>query len=140
MVLSLAVVVHAEGDLRALRKLSERGRTTTGVVRSIWRGRRSSVTVEFGADGQAHTGASWSLGPPNPPIQQLRIGQTVSVWYLPEDPEVVALGDPPQLLKLTGRVTSFIVGLLFVSILGSTWIFTRLQRRRAARPSRGVAP
>jgi len=134
MLLSLAVVAHAEGDLRALRRLVEHGRTTTGVVRSIWRGRSSSVTVEFAVDDQTHTVASGRFGPPNPPIQQLRVGQPVAVWYLPDDPGVVALGDPPQLLRRTGRVVSFIVGLLLVSILGSAWILTRLQRGRAARP------
>ena len=127
MLLSVAVVAHADGDLKALRRLGERGRATTGVVRSIWRGRSSSVTVEFAVDGRTHTVASGRFGPPNPPIQVLRVGQQIAVWYLPEDPEVIALGDPPQLLRLTGRVVSFIIGLLFVSILGSTWILTRLR-------------
>jgi hypothetical protein len=134
MVLSLAVVAHAEGDLRELRRFTERGRTTRGLVRSIWRGRSSSVTVEFTVDAGTHTVRSGRIGPPNPPIQQLRVGQPVQVWYLPEDPGVVALGDPPRLLRLAGRALSFVVGLLLVTILGSTWILSRLQGARATGP------
>jgi hypothetical protein len=134
MLMSLAVVAHAEGDLRELRRLGERGRTTTGRVRSIWRGRSSSVTVEFAVDARTHTVRSGRVGPPNPPIQQLGVGQLVEVWYLPDDPGVIALGDPPRLRRLAGRALSFVIGLLLVSLVGSTWILTRLQRRRAASP------
>ena len=39
-------------------------------------------------------------GPPNPPLEQLSIGQSLAIYYDPEHPEDSVLGDPKPIFKI----------------------------------------
>lgn len=100
--LTLLVVVLIGGGHRTLRKLSDHGRRTTGIVRSIHPGRSWWVLVDFEVDGQRRSVQSRLLGNPNPRLSNLQVGQPVALWYLPEDPDTASIGEPRRLMRGDG--------------------------------------
>src|SRR5215470_13039904 len=91
--LTFVVFTLIGGDVRALSKLADHGRRTTGVVRSIQLGRSWSVTVEFETEAQHRAVQSRFLGKPNQRLSELRVGQSVLTWFLPEDPDTASVGN-----------------------------------------------
>jgi hypothetical protein len=130
--LTLVVFAVTGGGNRILAKLSDHGRPTTGIVRSIRLGRSWWVIVEFEADGEKRSIQSRFLGKPNPRLSELRVGQPVAMWYLPEDPSAASIGNPRWLRRRdsTAAIATVVGFLLWIGVLRA-WASLRLTRRRA---------
>jgi hypothetical protein len=131
--LALAVAFAVGGS--SLDWIGYRGVVTHGVrvratVTAVLPKDHASARYQYQADGRTFRGqmCPW---PPNPPLEQLRVGQTVVVYYDPEFPGNSVLGDPRLIWR--NEVETFAVGaLLFPTILVFGWRH-QSRRRRASR-------
>jgi uncharacterized protein DUF3592 len=117
------------GDMRALSKLRDRGRETTGIVRRIQTVPSPSVVVEYVADGEPRSVESRFVDRPNPRVSELRVGQSVTLWYLPEDPDSVSLGNP-QRLMLRDHSVPISVSIGIALFFGAFWAWALVHPAR----------
>jgi len=117
-------------DQRTLASFCRHGRKTAGIVKSIRTEGSGSVLVEFDVDGHRRSAESRFIGKPNPRLPELRVGQSVELWYLPDDPSVVAVGDPRRLRRgdVSGPVAMLLGFVLWLAAL-RIWSWRQLARR-----------
>src|SRR5437016_1543104 len=99
--LVLAVVVAVGiGSLNwpSYRRLAVRGVLGQANVIELLPNSHSTVRYEYGVRGQTFQGQTQSWAP-NPPLNQLRVGQAVVICYDPKHPETSVLGDPKPIFK-----------------------------------------
>jgi hypothetical protein len=85
----------------------------------------NTVRYEYSVDGRAFHGAmqSWR---PNPPIEQLSVGQPLVVYHDPQHPEDSVLGDPkPMLENETGSIALAALIIPAIIVLRVRWWIRR---------------
>jgi hypothetical protein len=82
----------------AYRRLAARGVSGRATVVELLPQAHDLVRYQYAVDGQTFQGQmqSWQ---PNPPFEQLRIGQSLVVFYDPRHPDASVLGDPKPILR-----------------------------------------
>lgn len=71
------------------------------------------ITYEYEIEGRRYTLVG-TAGVSAPPFNQVQLGDQITITYLPERPEVSAIGSPEQ--KLTGHLVSAAVGTLLLLV------------------------
>jgi hypothetical protein len=90
---------------RAYHNIVARGVPCQALVIEIPPRRHGTVRYEYHVSGGTFEGQSQPKQP-NPPLKQLKIGQTLTAYYDPKHPEISVLGDPDAILA---NETLFIV-------------------------------
>jgi hypothetical protein len=99
--LLLAIVIAVGiGSLNwpAYRRMAARGISGKATVLELLPRIHNTVRYQYEVSGQTFEGQmqSWQ---PNPPLEQLGIGQSVIIFYDPEQPATSVLGDPKPILQ-----------------------------------------
>ncbi len=114
-------------DLELMRE----GATTLGRVVARDRQHHDRMVVHYSVNGLEYSVAQRYVLRPNPPKDALSIGDTVTVYYLPEEPAVATLGDPAEFLP------SHLMGAALGTVMFSTGIVASVlgltRKRRSAR-------
>jgi hypothetical protein len=79
-------------------KLAHRSVSVQGEVIEVLPKMHATVQYRYYVDGREYDGQK-SPQPPNPPIERLTEGATLTVWYDPEQPNISVLGSPSALLE-----------------------------------------
>jgi hypothetical protein len=116
-------------------RLATHGVRTTGTVTAVLPEDHASARYRYEVGGQSLEG-QFSPWPPNPPLEDLRVGEVVTVWYDPTSPGYSVLGDPGPILR--NETETVLLGPLWLA----TWVvlvwFVR-DRLHARRRRRGCA-
>ena len=90
-----------------------------------------TVRYEYHVGGRIFQGQTQPSAP-NPALEQLRPGQSLVVFYDPEDPEKSVLGDPKLMLK-NEPPSSMIATFCFLTLVGIplTWRLSRYHARQS---------
>src|SRR5207249_8134067 len=80
------------------RRVAERGVSGQATVIELLPKNHNTVRYEYQVAGRTFKGqgSSWR---PNPPLEQLKVGQPLVIYYDPEHPEESVLGDPKPILE-----------------------------------------
>ena len=79
----------------------------------------STLRYDYHVDGRTFQG-QMQPWPPNPPLDKLGIGQSVSIFYDPEHPETSVLGDPKPMLK-NETISVALAAVLFPTFVVVVW-------------------
>jgi hypothetical protein len=126
--LLLAVVVAVGiGSLNwpTYRRMAAQGVSGTATVVELLPKIHNTVRYQYEVGGQRFEGQmqSWQ---PNPPLEQLVVGQTVVIYYDPQRPEESVLGDPKPMLRnetISVLLAAFVMPTLIVG--GWAWRVSR---------------
>lgn len=90
-----------------------------------------TVLYEYHVGGRPFHGQT-QPSEPNPPLEQLHLGQALVVFYDPEHPEKSVLGDPKLMLK-NEPLSSMIAVFCFLTLvaIGLAWRFSRYHARQS---------
>src|ERR1700761_3105067 len=94
--LVLAVIIGCmigSQDLPTYHRLAERAISGKATVIELLPQQHNTLRYEYQVAGQTYQGRMGSRQP-NPPAEQLGVGQSVVIYYDPEHPEVSVPGDP----------------------------------------------
>ena len=126
--LALAVVVGIGiGNLNwpNYRRMVVRGVSGQATVVELLPKIHNTVRYEYRVARQSFQGQmqSWQ---PNPPLEQLRVGEPLVIYYDPGHPEDSVLGDPRSMLRNeTISIALAAVGLPTLLIVGWAWRSSR---------------
>ena len=121
---------------RTYCSLATRGVRAQATILELHPEEHASARYRYRVDGRILEGQR-SPSRPNPPLDQLRVGQTVIVYCDPRFPQRSVLGDPqPILLNETGYIAA--VALLFPTIIVLRW--RSISRRRARKTGNESSP
>ena len=109
-------------NLPTFHRLAERGVSENATVVELLPQFHKTVRYEYHVAGQAYQGRMGSRAP-NPPSEQLGVGQSVIICYDPEHPDVSVLGDPKLMFS------SETVPVLLAAFMAPTFIVFVLARR-----------
>ena len=127
LVLAVAIgCLVGSQNLPTYHRLAERGVSGKATIVELLPQIHNTVRYEYQVAGQTYQGRMGSRQP-NPPTEQLGVGQSVVIYYAPEHPEVSVLGDP----KLMFSSETFPV--LLAALIGPTFIVFVLARREYER-------
>ena len=127
--LVLAVVIACvvgSLNLPTNHRLAEKGVSENATIVELLPQIHNTVHYEYQVAGQTFQGRMGSRQP-NPPSEQLGVGQSVVIYYDPEHPEVSVLGDPK--LMFSGEIFPVVLAALG----GPTFIVFVLARREYER-------
>ena len=123
LVLAVAIgCLVGSQNLPTYHRLAERGVSGKATIVELLPQIHNTVRYEYQVAGQTYQGRMGSRQP-NPPTEQLGVGQSVVIYYAPEHPEISVLGDP----KLMFSSETFPV--LLAALIGPTFIVFVLARR-----------
>jgi hypothetical protein len=88
----IACVIGSQ-NLPTFHRLAEKGVSEKATIVELLPQIHNTVRYEYQVAGQTFQGRMGSRQP-NPPSEQLGVGQSVVIYYDPEHPEVSVLGDP----------------------------------------------
>ena len=129
LVMALAIAVGI-GSLNWLsyRRLAVRGVSGRATVVELLPKNHNTVRYEYQVAGRTFQGQmqSWQ---PNPPLEQLSVGQPLFVYYDPEHPEESVLGDPKPIFK-NETISIALAAVGFPTFLVVVWAW-RTSRNRA---------
>src|SRR6266487_1811574 len=99
LIVAVAVAIGI-GSLnwRSYRRMAGPGVSGQGTVIELRPKIHNTLRYEYHVAGRAFEGQMQSW-PPNPPLEQLSVGQSLVIYYDPEHPEESVLGDPKPILK-----------------------------------------
>lgn len=123
--LVLAVVIGCligSQNLPTFHRLAERGVSEEAAVVELLPQYHNTVRYEYHVAGKTFQGQMGSR-PPNPPSEQLGVGQSVVICYDPMHPEISVLGDPQLMFN------SETVPVLLAAFMGPTFIVFVLAQR-----------
>jgi membrane protein implicated in regulation of membrane protease activity len=128
----LLAILTGSFSLRSYAALASRGVRTTGTVAELLPRDHASARYRYQVGDKSYEGLA---GPrePNPPLEALKVGDAVVVYYNPTRPAFSVLGDPKPILE--NEVTSIAgAAIMFPTliVLGALWHAHRERRRRAA--------
>lgn len=88
----------------------------------------NTVRYEYHVGGHMFEGQmqSWQ---PNPPLEQLRVGQPLVIYYDPQHPAQSVLGNPKPMLQ-NETISVALAAIVFPSFIVGTWAW-RSSRRQA---------
>jgi hypothetical protein len=112
------------------RRLAEAGVSSQASVVELLPKIHNTVRYEYRVGGRIFEGRmqSWQ---PNPPLEQLRVGQPLVIYYDPQHPAQSVLGNPkPMVQNETISVALAAVGV--PSFIVATWAWRSSRRRRHA--------
>ena len=112
----------------AYRRLAVQGVSGEATVVELLPKIHNTVRYEYHFAGRTFQGQmqSWQ---PNPPSEQLSVGQPVIIYYDPQHPEESVLGDPKPMLK-NEMVFIALAALIFPTFIVVVWAW-RTPRHRA---------
>ncbi len=110
------------------RRIATRGVAAGGTVIELLPNIHDTVRYEYRVGGKMFEGQMQSW-PPNAPLEQLRTGQSLVVYYDPQHPEVSVLGDPKPMLK-NETISVALAALVVPTFLVGVWAW-RASRNRA---------
>ena len=112
------------------RRLAARGVSAQAKVVELLPNNHNTVRYEYRVAGRTFQGRmqSWQ---PNPPREQLRIGQQLVIYYNPDQPGESVLGDPTPILK-NESISIGLAAVVFPSMTLVAWAW-RESRNRANR-------
>jgi hypothetical protein len=89
-----------------------------------------TLRYEYHVAGRGFQGQmqSWS---PNPPLEQLSVGQSLVIYYDPEHPEESVLGDPAPMLK-NETISIALAAILLPGFFVGSWAWKTLRKRDLA--------
>ena len=128
--LSLACIVAVVAgylELPPYRRMDARGVPGTATVVELTPRFHNTLRYEYHVAERTFQGQmqSWI---PNPPLERLRVGQSVVVYYDPENPSDSVLGDPkPMLENETISVAAVAIG--FPSFIVLVWAMKASPKR-----------
>jgi hypothetical protein len=96
-------------------RLAHHSASVQGTVIQVLPKMHATAQYHYNVDGQEYQGQAQPR-PPNPTIERLTDGATVTVWYDPEQPKMSVLGLPSGLLK------NETISVLLTAILAPTFI------------------
>jgi hypothetical protein len=105
----------------AYHRMASRGVTGKATVVEVLPKAHNTVRYEYAVGGRTFQGQmqSWQ---PNPPLEQLGVGQSVVIYYDPQRPEASVLGDPKPILRNeTISVLLAAFGMPTLIIVGWAW-------------------
>jgi hypothetical protein len=117
-------------------KLAHRSASVHGTVIQVLPQMHATVRYRYHADGREYHGQTQPRQP-NPPIEHLAEGVTLTVWYDPEEPKISVIGLPSTLLE-NETVSVVSVAVLFPTFILLAWRYRILSGRRLL--SRYVRP
>ena len=105
-----------------MRILSQRGVMTEGVILDLYPKKHLSIQYSFTVNGKKIVSIGHSdVG--NPAFDDLRIGESLLVYYDPSDPNISVLGNPAAVLRNEVFVSCV------AAIMGSTFVVIRLWKK-----------
>jgi len=104
--IAIAILLTSQ-NVPTFRRLATRGVEARGIVLELHPEIHATLTYKYQVGGSTFRGQTQPW-PPNPPLQQIKVGQEVVIYYDPEHPEVSALGDPH--LMLNNEISSVVLG------------------------------
>jgi hypothetical protein len=119
---ALALVIALGGgslNWVSFRRLTAHGIMGQGVVLALTPEIHNTVRYEYYVDGRRFEGQT-QLWPPNPPLDRLRVGQSLIVCYDPEHPENSVLGNPIPILE-NETISIALAALLVPTSLVGVW-------------------
>jgi Protein of unknown function (DUF3592) len=117
-------------NLPTYRRLVVHGALGQATVLEVLPHDHNTLRYQYQVDGKRFRGQTQSW-PPNPPLQQINLGQTVVIYYDPADPDVSVLGDPHGML--TNEIVS--VGLAAI-VLPTFLVIAWAGRQRISKAGR----
>jgi hypothetical protein len=109
----------AQQNWTSYYRIAKNGVSGKGIVFQLLPQDHNGVRYNYKSDNKTFEGMRNS-SPPNPPFNQLKKGQEVTVYFDPQHPEISLLGDPKSIFKdetiavvIGGVVLPFLV-LLFL--------------------------
>jgi hypothetical protein len=135
-----AAVVFGLGSLnwRAYRGLAVRGVTCQASVTEITLSHHNTVRYTYLVDGRPYAGQT-QTGLPNPPPEQLKIGDKLIAYYDSIHPEISVLGDPNAILH---NETLFIAlaAIVIPTVLVLSWLPSSSRQRTNSAASHARLP
>ena len=134
-VLWFVLVIAIAGGLGCLnvptyRQLVAYGVPGRATVVELLPANHNSLRYEYQVDGRTLQGQMQSW-PPNPPLEQIKVGQTVVIYYDSAHPGVSVLGNPHGMLE--NKITS--VGLAAIglpTLLVIAWVYSNFRKQAVA--------
>ena len=105
------------------RHLANSAVKTTGRITAKEPENHRFIVYSFDVEGRSYSGRG-NGGGENPEFEQLRIGDPVSVYYDPQNPNDSFLGNPRK------QADSITIGVLFLALVGSTFSIVGLYVKR----------
>jgi hypothetical protein len=130
--ISSAVIVIVVGRLNAFPylRLVRGGSTTLGRVIAREPRNHDSVVVRYSVAGEEHVIRRSFVGKPNPPKNTLTVGNTVTIYYLPQAPTTATIGDPRDLLPNELTAVGMAATIVPTLLVGGVFWRTRRPRER----------
>jgi hypothetical protein len=107
------------------RRMAVRGVLGQATIIEVVPKIHNTLRYEYHVAGRAFEG-QMQPWPPNPPLEQLAVGQSVVIYYDPEHPEASVLGDPkPMLTNETISVALAALGVPTLLVAAWAWKVSR---------------
>ena len=108
------------------RRMVMRGVSGQATVIELLPKNHNSLRYEYFVAGKPFRGQmqSWS---PNPPLEQLAVGQSLAIYFDPNHPEVSVLGNPVAMLK-NETICVGLAAILVPTCLMIAWVWWRSPR------------
>lgn len=127
MVIVFALIT-ASFNWRGYRRLAMHGVRTQGVVTAVLPHDHATARYQYQVGGRTLEG-QFPPWPPNPPLERLRVGHAVVVYYDPTAPGYSVLGDPKPILE--NETVAVTIGPLYLATFGMLARFIGSRLRRA---------
>jgi hypothetical protein len=105
-------------------KLAHRSASVQGTVIQVLPEVHATVRYRYYVGGGEYHGQTQPR-PPNPPIERLAEGATLTVWYDPEEPRTSVLGPPSALLE-NETISVALAAVLFPTLILLVWRYRML--------------
>jgi hypothetical protein len=114
-----------------------RGVTGQAIVVELLPKNHNTLRYEYQVAGRTFQGRmqSWQ---PNPPLEQLSVGQPLVVYYDSEHPEESVLGDPKPIFK-NEMISIALAAVGFPTFLVVVWAWRTSRNRANHRVSSGIS-
>jgi uncharacterized protein DUF3592 len=128
LALALIVLVGIGGlNWPSYRRLAVRGVQVQAAVVELLPNAHNTVRYEYRVGQRVYEGQSQSRQP-NPPLDKLRIGQVVTIYYDPEHPETSVLGDPTPILQ-NETISIALAAFGVPTFVVASWAWRRSRKR-----------
>jgi len=108
--------------------MAERGVSGKATVVALLPKIHNTVRYQYEVGGQRFEGQMQS-SQPNPPLEQLGVGQSLVIYYDPQHPEASVLGDPKPILR-NETISVLLAAFGFPTFVIVVWVW-RASRRHA---------
>ena len=128
LVLAVAVGVGSLNWL-SYRRLSARGLAGQATVMELLPKDHGRVRYEYTVGGKVFQGRMQSW-PPNPELEKVVVGQTLTICFDPERPEISVLGDPKKILN--NETTSIgLASIVIPTFIVGAWMWRKWRKQHS---------